>query len=963
MTDGPGRRPSAVRADPPVVAARVSAPAHKGILRLRLVHRLERLSDHRLGLVVAPAGSGKTTLLGQYAARAAGPVAWYRAEGGDGAASTLLAHLHRAVTGAVGQVPVGWRSVQEAARAFEATPLDGLLLVVDDLHLLLGTEAEAALEQLIDVLPESVKVLAASRCPPAFNLSRLRVSEALLELGPDDLRFRSWEVEQLFAGYYRAPLPPQDLAELARRTEGWAAGLQLFHLATRDKPPGERRRLLAALGSGATLVREYLARNVLDELGESVRDFLVRTSVLGRLDGPLCDRLLGRTGSEQVLTDLERRQVFTIALDGGGGYRYHEALRTHLEALLLERLGAEATRAAYRRAGQLLEQAGSVAEALRAYCCADDGEAAARLLGREGQQLVDDQGSWLDRLPPALVAADRWLQLASARRCLADGRPRDAVEIYQRAQAAFGREPGEDICRRERLALAAWLEPRAVPAGDWSGLARAATQRDPLGVLRRSADLTGATGAFVRAIGACLAGRPRQSRSLALAAVEQAEASPTLFAAAGLLAALAPALVGSELNRLEVAAWAERAELLGIPWLNRLSAASAGIGEAESAAAGALRAACTRAGDDWGASVIALLQGLGTVGPTALEALGEAADGFAGLGAGVLEAWSRAHLALALARAGRPEAGHQARSAETLARATATHGALAVAYAAQSMAVPTRAQHFRALAASVAQAHLVEVSPSILGPGSVESPAAPPPPASVTLRCFGRFALGRDGVQVDLSGVKPKARSLLRLLAMHAGRPVHREQLIDALWPGSDPAAATRCLQVAVSSLRRALDPDGGRAPLLVRDGDAYRLAVPTGADVDLTSFERPLAQGRASRAAGDPQAAAACLRAALEAYAGELLPEEGPAEWVVKERDRYRMEAADAAANLAELLLELDEPEEAAVTCERGIRLDRYRDELWRLLVEASRRAGNVAAGSRAQAGYDAMLADLGLR
>src|SRR4030095_4388344 len=115
----------------------------------------------------------------------------------------------------------------------------------------------------------------------------------LREVGPDALAFRWWEVERLFADVYGEPLPPADLARLARGLEGWAAGLQLFHLATRGKHTSERRRAVAALPARSKLIREYLSGNVLDELPDEQRGFLIDTSVLGRLTPALCNSLRG----------------------------------------------------------------------------------------------------------------------------------------------------------------------------------------------------------------------------------------------------------------------------------------------------------------------------------------------------------------------------------------------------------------------------------------------------------------------------------------------------------------------------------------------------------------------------------------------------------------------------------------------------------------------------------------------
>ena len=205
----------------------------------------------------------------------------------------MVRHLEAALRPALPGVPGGWVTVQDAARALEASPAERALLVVDDAHGLEGTAAEVALGRFVEYAPRWLAIVIGSRLAPSINLSRLRVAGDLVEIGPDDLRFRAWEVERLFRDHYGEPVPPDELAVLARRTEGWAAGLQLFHLATRGKSADERRRILAAVGAGSRLIREYLTWNVLADLPEELREFLVETCVLGRLTGPLCDKLLG----------------------------------------------------------------------------------------------------------------------------------------------------------------------------------------------------------------------------------------------------------------------------------------------------------------------------------------------------------------------------------------------------------------------------------------------------------------------------------------------------------------------------------------------------------------------------------------------------------------------------------------------------------------------------------------------
>src|SRR5262249_45599424 len=197
--------------------------------------------------------------------------------------------------------------------------------------------------------------------------------------------------------------------------------------------------------------REYLARNVLDEMPRRLSAFLLDTCVLGRLNGPICDRFLMRDDSERVLQELERRQVFTNAVGDDGDYRYHEVLRSHLEHVLVSEEGEHALSIRYGAAGRVLEQFGAIPEALHAYCRAQEWDEVDRLLGNNGAQLAGHTGVWIDALPPAVLEHDPWLLLASARRHRAQGRWQSAVAAYSKAEAGLTGVEGAGTGRRERL--------------------------------------------------------------------------------------------------------------------------------------------------------------------------------------------------------------------------------------------------------------------------------------------------------------------------------------------------------------------------------------------------------------------------------------------------------------------------------------------------------------------------------
>jgi DNA-binding SARP family transcriptional activator len=970
-----------------VVGAKIRPPTVVALVRERVNRTLDRVWSHRLGLVVGPAGSGKTTALAQFVATAEAPVAWYRAEATEADPAALLAHLEAALVAALG-VPGNWATLEHAVAALERYGGGRALLVVDDLHELASSDAERLLEKLVGYAPPWLHVLAGSRTQPGFNTSRLRVSGELLEVGADDLRFRSWEVEQLFRGFYHEPLPPEDLASLTRRTEGWAAGLQLFHLSTIGKPAEERRRAVAALGTRSRLVRDYLARNVLHGLRAELRDFLVDTCVLGRLTGPLCDRLLERDASRRLLEELGELQVFTVELDDEGTYRYHEVLRSHLEAVLVERVGEAGARERYRRAGELLEAAGALPEALHAWCRATDAHAVDRLLGLHGGELAGGARTWLDRLPPALLERDPWLLLAEARRQLAAGRLEEAAGCYRRAEAAFGDSTPVETCRRERQALSAWMEHAPLPAAGWTGMVRAAARDQPLATREAIAGLPGAEGRLAEGLAGLLGGVPRIARTDLVAALEHPSATAPVALGARLALLVAELLAGGPLDQSAAERVVQQADRLELPWVTRLGRALLALRRGAAGEASELLQACDRDGDRWGAALVGLLQGLALpLGGTApAAALDDAAARFQELGAGAPAALARSLAAACRARLGTADAGPAARQAAASARAAGVPGAEAIALLALATAgIPETGEpggRGEALAgacgivwtpaapsapeppdpgpsAATGPGPSAATGPALGAPASrADGHAAAPPAASVEVRCFGQFELLVGGRPVDLNGLKPRCQVLLRLLAMHGARPVHREALIEAIWPEARAEAGMRNLQVAVSTLRRFLEPAVG----LAREAHSYRLALPAGHVVDVLRFEEACAAARTARAAGDTTAAEAALQLALDAYRGELLPTDGPAEWVVAARDRYRAEAAEAAEALAELQLDGGAAARAAETCKRGLGIDRYRDPLWRLLATAHERGGDQAAAARARRGYDQMLQEMGL-
>jgi len=983
-----------------IVPAKVRVPLTEALPRERLEARLGEAFGRRLTLVVAPAGSGKTTLVARFAATCGAPVAWYRADTWDADEASFLRHLEVALRTAVPDLDGGWRTVDQAARSLNAHARSApVLLVIDDLYALEGTAAEAVFGRLVDWAPGWLTLVVASRVAPGLNLSRLRLSGELLELGTDDLRFRAWEVEQLFRDVYHDPVPPADLAVLARRTEGWAAGLQLFHLATRGRSAEERRRVLGGPGSSGRLLREYLAQNVMVGLPVELREFLLVTCVLGRLSAPLCDELRGSTGSGLLLDELARRSVFTIpAEDGSDAYRYHEVLRQHLDRMLVEAVGEGAARDRHAVAATLLEAHGALPEALRAYCRAEDWDAVRRLLGGQGERLAaSEAGGWIEALPPAIERHDPWVALAAARRSRGDGRWSAALSAYARAEAEFGPARAADAPRRERQALMAWVDPSALPPPDASGMLRAGLVREPLAVARTREGGDEPALPVVRGLLVLAAGDVGRARRLLDQAADGGAQAAAPAAVARLASAVAAVLAGEPPDVRPFERAAEDAERARVPWLARLArdlGSYLGPGGGERTATDARRIADHArsegpAPEPWAEALVLLAAAWAAPGgpEAALDEADAAAGAFRRLGAGVLEAWARALVALAAARSGSPDARELSLQAESHGRSVGAPGVRLLAHAALAALEAGRGADADqpALAAGLAEEGVLALpawgrpsgTAAALGGGSptaevwsaLEVPALATPGngthhragTPVRLRLFGGCVFEVDGRRVGLEGAKPRVRSLFRLLALHAGAPVHREVIQDALWPEADATAGARSLHVALSALRRHLDESA--APLdgrfLVREGDAYRLDVGPD-DVDFGRFERAIGAGRSARARGGM--AGDAFAQAIHLYTGDLLPEEGPAEWVSDRRDRYRARAVEAAQGLAEEALLAGDYGTVVRACRFGLELERYQDAFWRMLILARERAGEAGAASRDRREYALVLEALGV-
>lgn len=408
--------------------------------RPRLIQRLDRAAEGKLTLVSAPAGFGKTTLLAEWVegtAAAERPAAWLSLDRGDNYLAVFWAYVVtalRAVYSEVGEralaslrasqpPPIEWlvtaliNELTAFGDARSAASGSSFILVLDDYHVIEAEPVHRSIGFLVDHLPPQMHVVVATRSDPPLPLARLRGRGELSELRAADLRFAPDEAATFLNEVMGLGLSAADVAALERRTEGWIAGLQLAGLSMqgRDDVPG----FVQAFAGDDRYVVDYLVEEVLDRQPPHVRSFLLRTSILDRLCGPLCDAVTGRDDGNKLLANLERGDVFVVPLDDKRRwFRYQhlfaDALRVHAAEQLPDELPA-----LHRRASRWCERSGQPSEAVHHALAAGDFGRAANLVELAGRAMLTARQDetllgWLQALPDEEVRARPVLSVYSA---------------------------------------------------------------------------------------------------------------------------------------------------------------------------------------------------------------------------------------------------------------------------------------------------------------------------------------------------------------------------------------------------------------------------------------------------------------------------------------------------------------------------------------------------------------------
>ena len=316
----------------PIQLAKIQSPAlrEETLARDRLLDWLAAKVHQRVVLVLADAGYGKTTLLADFSRRTRLRTLWYRLDEDDRDWISFLSHLiaagrehdpEFAPTSAamLGDLAMGGPTREAATDVFlrelPAIAEHGAILILDDFHLVdESPDIRLIVRDLVARAPERLSIIFASRRMPSIPLARMRASGEVAEIGTDDLRFDAGETARLFSETYGRELEPDVLADVAARTEGWAASLQLVQAALRDRSPAEIRRFVRSLTGADQELYDYLAEEVVGDLPDDLQQFLMRTSILqivsadlaGVATGLDADEVARLSGAAERLTLLTR---------------------------------------------------------------------------------------------------------------------------------------------------------------------------------------------------------------------------------------------------------------------------------------------------------------------------------------------------------------------------------------------------------------------------------------------------------------------------------------------------------------------------------------------------------------------------------------------------------------------------------------------------------------------------------
>jgi LuxR family maltose regulon positive regulatory protein len=465
----------------PLIATKIAAPIATPSLMARpgVLGRCLEAVERPCAIIAAPAGFGKTTLLmmaSDQVQQQGWRVAWVSLEESEQDPTRFWQYTLAGLDGAQPGISATARHMLELPRSAPiermltilindlATAKTPILLVLDDYHRAATPAIDQGLIFLVEHAPAMLHLLIATRSTPAFPMARLRAQGRIAELDAADLRFSTDEANRFMRETMRVTLPPEQLMSLEERTEGWAAGLQLAALSLRNQQG------IPNLATNGAATPRYIAEFLIDEVLErqpaDIQAFLLLTSPLERLTGPLCDAVTCRSDSATVLARLTQEQLFVTPLDAAQTwYRYHHLFAEVLRERLARRIPNE-VKQCHQRAADWLWQHGMADDAIRHLLAAEMFAEAAAHIEQESDRLVlhgevAGLARWGRALPRDVILAHPHLCLLFAVALLLQGEEPDAVAWLDALDKRYGGQDGLPVTIRGEFAavrsfLALW---------------------------------------------------------------------------------------------------------------------------------------------------------------------------------------------------------------------------------------------------------------------------------------------------------------------------------------------------------------------------------------------------------------------------------------------------------------------------------------------------------------------------
>jgi LuxR family maltose regulon positive regulatory protein len=419
------------------------------VLRKHINDKLNEVCNKKVILISAPAGYGKTSVLVDWINRNKIPTAWYSLDENDNNLNIFLNYVVAGFQTIDNSIGV---EIQQSLKSNAEIPVETIIdilvsnilesgkeiqLVLDDFHLIKNDKIVQFVRYFIDYKPENLILSFITRSDPSIQVSKLRSKQKLIEIRLEDLRFSAVAISEFFQKTHHIKLNEADICTLLTKTEGWISGLHLAGISIQSQE--SISSFIENFKGNNRYIMDYLMDEVLSSMNDTMKQFLLKTSILDRMCTPLCDHLLQSTNSIEQLTALEKNNLFIIPLDDEREwYRYH-----HLFSDLLKKRLKQSSLInipeLHTLASEWLINNNLVDEAIRHLLLANNYHRAAELISREMFKIWDDGNhykfnAWLELLPENMVSQTPQLCILKAELAMARWQIQDAENLLNNAR-------------------------------------------------------------------------------------------------------------------------------------------------------------------------------------------------------------------------------------------------------------------------------------------------------------------------------------------------------------------------------------------------------------------------------------------------------------------------------------------------------------------------------------------------